>query len=85
MTEAQVRAVITSAAEHGRELSNFDASMFLMCKEFVARGPGEHFENASKVLADYARYMTTGIRSESFTMFLLPCPKTAEEIAHTDE
>jgi hypothetical protein len=83
MTEAQVEETIHAAEILGRELSHFQASIFLLAKEIVAGGPSEDFETAKAVVRDYSRYIANGTVVTSFAQFLLPIPFTDEEKAHS--
>ncbi len=83
MTEAEVQETIQSAATFGRELSDFQAAIFLFAKEIVAAGPSDDYENAKSVVADYSRYIATGIPVTSFKQFLLGIPFTTEEKAYS--
>jgi hypothetical protein len=86
MTEAQVSELIASAATHGREFDHFDAGLFLLAKEVLARGKSDpNYEYAQTAVQDFSRYMTTGQKKYGFAMLLLGIPYTVEEIAHSEK
>ena len=75
MTEQEITDLVANAAQHSRSLSRFQASMFLMCREIVSRGPSQpQYQIANDTVERFSRYIMTGVEDFSFTMFTLPVP-----------
>jgi hypothetical protein len=85
MTDAQVNAVINSAAAMGRTVDPLIASIDLSAKEYVAANNSEYLEASRDVIAAFSRFLIHGEAIKSFSLFLLPIPETDEEIVYSEK
>ena len=79
MTNAQVEQLIRNAAAKGRAVGWYYAGVYLQACEILSREPRNVLARA--VIADFQKFLATGVDTRSFAEFFLPTPYTEEDLA----
>lgn len=78
MRQCDVDAVVASARVRGQSIDDHRAAVFCQAREILAKEPDNRA--AAEVVANFSKFLATGIETPSFAQFALPCPETEEEL-----
>jgi hypothetical protein len=82
VTNKDIANLVRYGDEIGREIGPYLARVVLGAKEILALDPTNM--PALDVVRNFAEFLRTGEITNSFAEFMLPLPKTDEEIAERD-